>query len=326
MVTANKVCDEIPEELTKIRSEGQMIKNFREMMSAVKTDHRKIKLIVAAAQDDYVLEAVYSAFREGIADAILVGNGKEILRIENQCQIPVDTFQIVDVQSDLTKQCAKAVELVVKGEGQTIMKGIVETSIFLKEVLAQKASLLKGKLMNFVSVFEIPKYHKLLLMSDPGMIISPTLEQKQQIILNSLPIMKALKIAEPKIGIICAKEKVDPRMPATEDAEELLRRNQEGIIKDCIISGPVSLDIAIDKEAAKHKGFVNPVAGDADLLVMPSIEAGNIFYKTLMRLGNAQVASVIAGASMPLVVSSRADKAEAKIYSIALAALLASES
>ncbi len=179
--------------------------------------------------------------------------------------------------------------------------------------------------MSLVTVFEIPKYDKLLLMSDAGVVIAPTLVQKQQIILNALTVMKALKIKEPKVAVICAKEKVDPKMPATEDAEELVRMNQDGIIKDCIISGPVALDIAVNVAAAQHKGVADPVAGDVDLIVMPFIEAGNVFYKTMVQLGDAKLASVVAGASIPIVVTSRSDDAESKMYSIALAALLVSE-
>ncbi len=302
-----------------------MIKSFKEMMAVVKNKDKKIKLVVAVAQDEYVLEAVYAAFQSGIAEAILVGNKEEILALENQCRIPEDTFRIVDVQGNLAKQCAKAVELVLKGEGQALMKGLVDTSILLKEVLNHKTALLKGELMSLVTVFEIPKYDKLLLMSDAGVVIAPTLVQKQQIILNALTVMKVLKIKEPKVAVICAIEKVDPKMPATEDAEELVRMNQDGIIKDCIIIGPVALDIAVNVAAAQHKGIADPVAGDVDLIVMPFIEAGNVFYKTMVQLGDAKLASVVTGASIPIVVTSRSDDAESKMYSIALAALLVSE-
>jgi phosphate butyryltransferase len=298
------------------------MESFSELKKLLSGSERT-SLVVAAAQDDYVLEAVYEAYKEGFCDAILVGVKEEILAIEAKLQIPEDAFEIVDVQGETAEQCEVAVDMVVQGKAQFIMKGLVETKILLKAILQQKEHLLTGEIMNHLAVFDIPEYHKLLFMSDSGMIISPTLKQKEHIIANALPVMSAFGLEEPKIALLCAKEVADPKMPATTDAEALKTLNEEGMITDCIISGPIAMDVAISKEAAEHKGIESPVAGEVDLLIMPSIEAGNILYKTLVKLGRAKSAGIITGASVPIVLTSRSDSAESKLNSIMMGALVA---
>lgn len=299
-----------------------MIKSFEEIIATIK-NATKMRLVVAAAQDEYVLQAVAKAYQEGIVDVILVGDKNEIVSLGHRFGMSVEQFPIIDVKGNLEQQCAKAVDMVIQGEAQSIMKGLVDTSILLKAILNRKNVLLEGQLMNHVAAFEIPTYHKLLLMTDSGMIILPTLEQKKQMIENALALTNALRIEQPKIGIICAKEKVDPKMATTVDAEALVRLSCQSPNPKYIISGPIAIDIAINKEAARHKGVNDLVAGDADLIVMPNIESGNIFYKTLMKFGGAKGAGVIVGAKVPIILTSRSDSANTKFNSIALGALMA---
>lgn len=228
--------------------------------------------------------------------------------------------EIIDVSKD--QSASKAVEIASKN-GDLLMKGSVKTSDLMKVVLQEEYGLRMGATITMVSVFDIPTYHKLLAISDAGMIIAPTLEQKIDMINISVKVMKKLGVEKPKVAVLGAVEVPNSKMSATIDAAVLSKMNDRGQIKDCVIDGPFALDNAISSEAAKHKGIESPVAGDADILIMPDIEAGNIFYKAMVFLANAKVASVILGAKLPIVLTSRADSDETKLYSIALAASLA---
>lgn len=280
---------------------------------------RKKRLIVAAADDDVVLSAVASAMQYELISPILVGPEKEITKISEQIKIDLAGCQIVDVEKE--KAAVKAVEIASR-DGDILMKGSVRTGDLMKIVLQEEYGLRTGSTITMVSVFDIPSYHKLLAISDAGMIIAPTFEQKIDMINASVRIMKQLGVEKPKVAIIGAVEVPSTKMPATIDAAVLSKMNDRGQIKNCIIDGPFALDNAISFEAAKHKNIESPVAGDADVLIMPDIEAGNVFYKAMVFLANAKVASVILGARLPIVLTSRADSDETKLYSIALAAIL----
>jgi phosphate butyryltransferase len=300
-----------------------MIKHFEEVLSRVRNNKKKIRLAVAVAHDEHVLRSVYTAYEKGICDAVLVGDETRILEIARHLGMPENTFEIINVANDVAAQCDAAVDQILQGRAHCLMKGIVETPILLKAVLKRKDAMLLGKQMNHIAVFDTDKYHKLLFMSDSAMIISPTFEQKRQMILNAVPIIKAFDVETPKVAIMCAKENVDPKMPATVDAGEFYKMNELGDFPGCQVSGPMAMDVAISKDAARHKGLADALGGDIDLLVMPCIEAGNIFYKTLMHFADTECAGIITGASTPIVLTSRSDEAQTKLNSIALAALVA---
>jgi phosphate butyryltransferase len=202
------------------------------------------------------------------------------------------------------------------------MKGLVDTSIILRAALNKEFGLRTNNRISHVSVIEVSTHPKLIFMSDGAMNIKPTLDEKRQIIENSIVIANALGLEAPKVGIIAAVEKVNPQMEATLDAVELIKMNKENILNGCIVGGPFAIDNAINKEAAILKGVSDPIAGDVDILIMPQIESGNVFYKSMMFLGKAQSASVIAGAKKPIVLTSRADSTLNKFHSIALGALV----
>jgi len=297
-----------------------MIKSINELVeTAIKIKTRT--LVVACAADEHVLEAVEMARSNNIVNAILIGSSKEIKKILKTLKIDENNYQIID-EPDNHTACLESVKLVSSNEGYFLMKGLVDTSVILKAALNKEFGLRTDNRISHVSVMEVPTHHKLIFMSDGAMNIAPTLDEKRQIIENSLTIAHALGLKKPNVGIIAAVEKENPQMQATLDAIELVKMNQNGIIKNCIIGGPFALDNAINKEAANHKGITDPIAGDIDILIMPRIEAGNVFYKTMMFLASAKSASVIAGAKKPIVLTSRADSTESKYYSIALGALV----
>jgi phosphate butyryltransferase len=282
----------------------------------------KKKMVVAVAEDEHVLEAVDLAREAGIVDAVLVGNQKSIKEILKHLKINNNLYEIIDI-TDPVLACEYAVKMISAQKADILMKGLVDTSIILRAALDKDFGLRTPNRISHVSVMEVPTYHKLLFMSDGAMNIDPNVDIKQEIIENGVEICHALGIKKPKVGVIAAIEKVNPKMQATLDAVELVERNQVGRIKNCIIGGPFALDNAINKDAAIHKGVTDPMAGDVDFLLMPQIESGNVFYKTMMFLAHAKSASIIAGAKAPIVLTSRADSKESKFNSIALAALAA---
>jgi phosphate butyryltransferase len=302
--------------------EDNMIKNFEEVFQTIKSIGPK-KIAVACAQDVDVLKAVDNAKKQGIADAVLIGNQEMIEANAAENEIHLTDYEIIDID-DMKGAALKAVELVFSGKADMVMKGLVDTSIFLKAVLDKEIGLRTGNVLSHVALFDVPSYHKFLVVTDAAMNIEPDLEAKKMIIENSLMVTKALGIAMPKVAALCAKEKVNPKMPATVEADKLQRMNEAGEIKECMVAGPLALDNAISVEAAKLKGIDHPVAGDADVLLAPDIEAGNILYKALGFLAKSKGAGVIVGTTAPVILTSRADDEDTKLNSIALAALMAS--
>lgn len=298
-----------------------MIKTIEELVKKAKEIETKT-LVVACAADEHVLEAVEMARLNNIINGILVGNKQEILAVLKKINVDKTNYEINDI-SDPVAACLHAVRLVSANDGYFLMKGLVDTSTILRAALNKEFGLRTNNRISHVSVMEVPTHNKLIYMTDGAMNIAPTLDEKRQIIENSVKIAHAVGNNKPNVGIIGAVEKVNPQMEATLDAVELIKMNKEGIIKGCTVGGPFAIDNAINKEAAIHKGIKDPIAGDIDILVMPRIEAGNVFYKTMMFLANAKSASVIAGAKKPIVLTSRADSTESKYYSIALCALVA---
>lgn len=298
-----------------------MIKNFDELIKVAKERGPKT-LSVACAQDDGVMMAVENARKAGIIEAILVGDQEAIAEVAKQQNIDLKNYEIVDIK-DMTEASYKAVELVSSGKAHLVMKGLVDTSIVLKAVLDKEIGLRTGNGLSHVAVFDVPNFPRLLYVTDAAMNIAPDAATKKQIIENSVVVANALDLENPNVGIICAKEKVNPKMPATVDAELLVNMNKNGELKGCTVGGPFALDNAVSEEAARIKGMKDPMAGKVDILLCPTIEAGNILYKTLSFLAGARSAGIIVGAKAPVVLTSRADDDDSKLNSIALGVLMA---
>ncbi len=300
-----------------------MIKNFEEILKAAQAKGPKT-IAVAVAEDIEVLSAVNSARVLGIASAILIGDKDEILKVAGQSGVELVDFEIVDIK-DKTEACRYAVELVSTGKAHIVMKGLVDTSLILKAVLDEKIGLRTGNVLSHVAVFEINGYDRLFYVTDAAMNIAPNLDQKKQIIENAVQVATALENDFPKVAVLCAVEKVNPKMQATIDAAELVKINGEGKLNGCVVGGPFALDNAVSLEAAKHKGIDHPVAGHADILMVPTIEAGNMLYKSMVFFAKGSNAGIVVGAKAPIVLTSRADSDIAKLNSIAIGVLMASK-
>lgn len=298
-----------------------MSKSFDELVSKATSCGMK-KLAVAVAQDDAVLEAVKIAKERGIADSILVGDKEKIEAVAAEMNMDLAGFEIID-KPDVAEAALTAVKLVHDKKADILLKGLLDTKLFLKSVLNKECGLRKGKMMSHVCVFEIEGIDRLLFFTDVAFNTYPSLDDKVTIINNAVEIAKACGIETPKVAPICAVEVVNPKMPPTVDAAALTEMNEKGEIKDCVIYGPLSMDLAIDPEAAKHKGVSNPVAGHADILLFPNIDAGNITYKIVVRTAKAKNGNLLIGTSAPVILTSRSDDFETKINSIALAAVVA---
>lgn len=298
-----------------------MAKNFESLFKLAQEKGPK-KIAVAVAQDEDVLGAVKLACEKGIVNAILVGDKELIENMAARIGFDLQNVEIIDLK-DGVEATKKATELVSTGKAHVLMKGLIDTSVIMKAVLDPDIGLRTGNVISHVAVFDVPTYHKVFIVTDAAMIIAPDLDQKKQIIENAVKLAHSLDIAEPKVAVLAAKEKVSPKMEATVHAKELADMNKSGEIKGCIVDGPFALDNAVSKESAKIKGIDSVVAGDADILLAPDIEAGNVLYKALSFLANAKSAGLIVGTSRPIVLTSRADNEEAKLNSIVLATLMA---
>ncbi len=296
-----------------------MLKTIQDLISKAREGEVKT-LVVACADDKHVLDAVEKARSQGIIRPVLVGNKEIILMLLEDLSIDPKYFEIIDLM-DHEQACDYSVKLVSENDGYVLMKGYVDTKIILKSVLKSEYGFKTSNRLSHVSLFEVKHYHKLLMMTDGAMNMYPNVDEKQEIIENGVKVLHRIGIKEPKIGVIAAIEKYNEKMQPTVDAIELIKRQKEGKISGCIIDGPFALDNAINKEAAIHKGIDSDVAGDVDMILMPQIEAGNIFYKSMMFLAEAKSASIVVGGKRPIVLTSRADSTESKFYSIALAAL-----
>ena len=297
-----------------------MLKTMADVILAAKAAGRK-KVAVAAAQEASVLEAVVDAWKNGIAEPVLVGDLGAADAIAAELGLDLRRFERHEAK-DNAAAAAKAVELARTGAADMVMKGILDTSVMLKAVLNKEAGLNAGRLVTHVVAIEMPTYHKLLFVTDAAISIAPDVNAKIDIIANAVRAARSLGVQTPKVALLAAVEKVNwEKMPCTVDAAILTQMNRRGQIKDCIVDGPLAFDNAISAESAKIKHIVSEVAGDADILVAPDIEAGNILYKALIDLGRGKGAAIVMGAAKPIILTSRSDSAETKLASIALAAL-----
>lgn len=299
-----------------------MTKSFNDILEMVKKCPTK-KVSVAVAQDDAVLEAVKAAKERGIADSILVGDEDKIREIAASLNMNLDDFEIIDVK-DTTEAALTAVKLVHDGKADMYMKGLIDTKGFLKSVLDKEVGLRTGKTLSHVCVFDIEGMDHLLFLTDVAFMTYPTLEDKANIIRNTVEICEACGISNPKVAPLAAVEVVNPKMPVTVEAEELTKMNERGEIAGCIVDGPLSYDLATCPEAAKHKGAEGrKIVGDADILLFPNIDAGNMVYKALVHNSKSVNGNMITGTKAPVILTSRSDSFEVKVNSLALGAVVA---
>ena len=299
-----------------------MSKNFKDLLAHVTQCSKKV-LSVACAHDEAVLEAVKEAHELGIVDAILVGNEEKIREIAGRLQMDLGDFQIINETDDVAA-ATTAVQLVHDGKADMYMKGLMQTKDFLRSVLNKEVGLRTGKPLSHVCVFEIPGIDRLLFLTDVAFMPYPTLEDKKQIIEYTVDVAKACGVDMPHVAPLSAVEVVNPKMPVTVEADELRKMNEAGEIKDCIIDGPLSLDIALYEEAAAEKGASDrPSAAKADILLFPDIHAGNLVYKAIVHMvPGVRNGCILTGTQAPVILTSRSDTKDVKVNSIALAAVL----
>lgn len=279
-----------------------------------------ITVAIAAAEEKHVLEAATDAKNKGIADFILVGNEKKIRDILTELNTNPELFEIIN-EEDKVVACQKAVNLIVDGKAHALMKGLIDTSVLMRAALNKEKGLRTGERLSHLAAFEVPTYHKVMFVTDAAININPDLNTKISIVKNAVDSVRKLDISEPKVALLCAKEKVDENMPVTLEYQTLVEMNESGELPNCKIAGPLSLDVAISKNAAEIKSLTNPVCGEADILIAPDIEAGNILYKSLSFLANARSGGVVVGAKVPIIVTSRADSSDSKLIGIVLGVL-----
>jgi phosphotransacetylase len=296
------------------------ITKLEQLLEAVKSKPKR-RLVAAFANDGHTIEAVNEAREKGIIDATLVGDETIIKKILDEQKLNAADFEIIHEPND-GKAAAKAVELVRSGHGQILMKGLVSSDKYMKAILNKDQGLMNpGAVLSHVTVLENPSYPKLLVCSDVAVLTYPDLKQKIAITNYVIQVAQSLGIEKPKIAIICATEQVSEKVQPTMDAAVIAKMADRGQIKGAFVDGPMALDVAVDKESAATKGVKSEVAGDADGLVFPNIDAGNVFYKTNTKLCGCELAAMVVGANAPCVLSSRGDSSLTKLYSIALAAL-----
>lgn len=283
----------------------------------------KKRLAVAFANDNHTIEAVYGAVEKNIVDATLTGDQNIILEICKKHQFDASKFEIRHEPNE-AKAASLAVQLINEGKCDLLMKGSLSTDKYMRAILNKSAGLTnEGAVLSHVTVMEFPKYHKLLTLADVAIIPAPDLKQKIKMIDYIVSAATKLGVEQPKVAVITATEQMLAGMPACVDAAILAKMNDRGQIKGCVIDGPLSLDTAIDRESVEIKKVTGVVAGDADCLLFPNIEAGNVFFKGGTKLAGAELAAYVAGARVPCVLTSRGDSALTKLYSITLAAIMA---
>lgn len=297
-----------------------MLKSISELVDILKTQSTKRKLVLCAAADDNALEAVHKAYKADIIEPVLVGNKEDIQQVCDELNISFGEDVQIFHEIELKEMVKVAVSLIHNGEADFLMKGHISTAELMRGVLNKDWGLKKSRVISHLALFDLPAYHKPLALTDVAMNIAPDLDTKIGILKNAISFMRKIGIQKPKVAALAAVEMVNEKMPATLDAALLTIMANRGQIRNCEIDGPLAFDNAISQESSSHKGIKGTVAGDADLLLVPDIEAGNVLYKAFVFFASAKVASIILGAKAPIVLTSRADSMETKLNSIRLAA------
>ncbi|MCP2519511.1 bifunctional enoyl-CoA hydratase/phosphate acetyltransferase [Candidatus Aminicenantes bacterium AC-708-M15] len=299
-----------------------MLKTFDEIRDHALSFEKK-RVVIPMAEDETSIRTAIYAFEKGFAESILIGREEKIRETFEKVNFSHDNFEIMNVETP-EEASFKAVSLAREGKADIILKGYMHTHLLLKAVLNSEHGLRTGRLLSDVLIAEDPasNYKRIVGMSDGGINVLPNLEQKKQIIENAVKVFHLLGYSKPKVALLAAVEVVNEAMPATIDAAELTRMNREGEIKDCIVHGPLALDLAVSKEAAKKKKIESEVAGEADILIVPNIEAGNILGKAFTYYTHSKVGHVIVGAKIPILIPSRNESENDKLNSIALSIIV----
>lgn len=298
-----------------------MIKNFNELLSEVKRN-KTMRLAVAAAQDKDVLEAVNSAMDMKLIEPILVGDEVVIKNIMSDMNISADDFKIIN-EPDLIQSAKTAVSLVREGKADFLMKGLLQTADIMRAVLDKENGLRTDSLISHVMVYQTASYPKLIYLTDGGINIAPDLEQKVKILENAILVCKAMGLDRIYTAVLAGAETVNPKIPATVDANALTNMKDKWDAINTVVEGPVALDLAISKQACEHKAYKGEGGGKADILLVPYYEVGNALGKSLTYFADSKSAGVIMGAKTPIVLTSRADTSETKLLSIALGSIIA---
>jgi phosphate butyryltransferase len=300
-----------------------MIRSLDQMVERVLSLHKKHRIAVVCAQDSHTIAAIHKAVNCGLAEAIMIGHSAEIKNICRKAGIDHELFRIVD-SDDETSSAKVAVKLAREGEADIVMKGLIGTDRFLKAVMDKNNGLmLPEAVLSYVCALEIPAYHKLLFITDPAVIPFPTLKQKVAMAEYAIEMAERFGIARPKIALIGASEKLSRHFKSSTDYPKMCRMAEDGRIKNCIMDGPLDIFLACDKKSVDIKGIKTPVNGDADILLFPSLESCNPFYKGLMLFGQGELAGIIRGTSKPVVLMSRSESENSKFYCVALSCLMA---
>jgi len=294
------------------------IKNFDVLKEQLKTGDKK-RVVLVGAEDSHSLEAVMLAQKDNLAQAVLVGKKTVVVSYLNELGYSAADATIVD-SPDLEDSIKYAAKLINAGEADFIMKGKIETSSLMRGILQRENNLRTERIMSHLAFMDVPTYHKIFAITDVALNPYPNLDQKRQMIENAVITLKKMGITQPKIAVMSSAEEINPKVPESVDADELKKMQISGIIKDCIVEGPISYDLAISKEAADLKGYLSPVAGDVDLMVVPNITAGNLLAKGLVYSGGARTAGFVVGAKVPILLLSRSASTEDKYMGIVLAA------
>ena len=295
------------------------IQKLDDLFEVLRSKPRK-RLVAAYANDAHTIEAVAAAVQAGIVEATLVGDRDTILKVCQEQKVDASQFEIVQESVD-TKAVATAISLINEGRGDILMKGLVTTDRYMRGILNKEKGLLPPKaVLSHVTVMQIPTYHKLLVVGDVAIIPTPDFNQKVAITNYLITIAKTLGIETPKVALLAATEQVSTGMPACVEAAVLSKMGDRGQIQGALLEGPLALDVAVNAEAAKIKKLTSQVAGDADCLLFPNIESGNVFFKTCTKFAKAELGAMVMGAKVPCILTSRGDSVKSKMYSIALAA------
>lgn len=277
--------------------------------------------VVAAAHDEHTLQAVFAARRDGFIRPILVGERKEIFSIARRLGEELEEDQVIEASGE--QACAQqAVALIREGKGELLIKGMLQTGTILKAVVSKENGIRRSEVMSHVAILDVPSYHKLLFITDGGMVVAPDLEQKRHILKNAVEFCRFLGYERPKAAALCAVETVTAAMPETQDAARLKEEGGRGEFGPCEVEGPISLDLATDRDAARTKHYQSSVAGDADILLVPAIAVGNVLGKALYGLAGGEMAGVVLGAQVPITVNSRGASAQEKYWSILISAAM----
>ncbi len=298
-----------------------MFRNLDELVQKA-TSQGPTRIAVAAGHDPDVIEALKQAQKIGLAEGILIGDGKKIRSMTQEIGFELSDHQLIDEPDD-SRAARKAIDLIRQGEAKLLMKGKINTAALIRAVLDREAGLRTGRLLSQVIVFQVPSFDRLMIMTDAAINVAPTLAQKAEISRNAIEVAHAIGISEPNVAILCAFEFVNPDMPATMDAAGLTLMNRRGQLTGGYVEGPIALDVPLSQFAASRKGIESPLVENTDVFIAPDIEAANILYRSILYFAGGESGGIVVGAKVPLVLLSRAESPETKICSMAIGTLLA---